>query len=66
MARPKKPENRESGGKRMTDAGYKPVLLRVTPEEHELLRSAARKERRPITQFVLTYILEQARRVLGE
>lgn len=52
MTAKKKPAKRASGGARLTQAGYKPILLRLTPEQHERIRLAAEADKRPMTTFI--------------
>ena len=53
-----------SGGRKLMDAGRKPILLGATEAEHDLLRQAAEAERRPITQFLLHHGLVAAKKIL--
>jgi uncharacterized protein (DUF1778 family) len=40
------------------------VNLKMTPEQHELLKEAARADRRPLTSFILHTVLDHATVVL--
>jgi uncharacterized protein (DUF1778 family) len=54
----------ESGGKRMAKLGYKPSQLWYTEDEYDLVQSAARIDRRPMTQFAIRAAVAEAKRVL--
>lgn len=54
----------KSGGARMMAKGYKPVLLQLTPDQHELIRQAAVADNRPMAQFAKLAALEAAKRFL--
>ena len=57
---------RKSGGARLVASGKKPVLLGLDPADHLLLSRAANAERRPLTQFLLWYGLQAAKRVVSQ
>lgn len=54
----------KSGGARLVEAGKKPVLLGLTPEQHEKIAAAADHEHRRITQFITHYGLRAAEKIL--
>jgi uncharacterized protein (DUF1778 family) len=54
----------KSGGTRLVEAGKKPVLLGLTPEQHEKISAAAEHEHRRITQFLTHYGLRAAEKIL--
>lgn len=47
----------ESGGARLMRLGKKPVVLGLTPEQHELASAVAKIEERAITEVILRYAL---------
>lgn len=65
--KPEKPEKpQKSGGARLVESGKKPILLGPTKSEHEILKSAAEKEGRPVTQFLLFHGLKAAKKILSK
>lgn len=60
----KKKNEQLSGGARLTAAGKVAVLLGVDPADIEIIRAAAEKEKRPVTQFLLYHGLEAAKKIL--
>lgn len=59
-----KPKKQRSGGAGLIAAGKKPLLLGLTPEQHELIRQAAELDGRYMTQFVLHNTLIAAKTIL--
>lgn len=57
-------DKRPSGGARLTEKGYRPVLLGLKPDDHDILKRAALSERRPLTQFLLFHGLEAAKKIM--
>jgi hypothetical protein len=51
-----------SGGARLVASGKKPMLLGLTPEQHEEIRLAALSEERPMTQYVIHHVVAFARK----
>ncbi len=60
-ARTTAPPKQLSGGARMKLAGRHPILIGVEPGELELIRQAAKVDRRPVSQFVLLASLAAAK-----
>jgi hypothetical protein len=54
----------KSGGTKMQAAGYKPVQLWLTLEQHKKLFAAASADGRPATQFLLFHGLKAAETIL--
>ena len=63
---PRKVAPRASGGARMMASGKRPVLLGLSPEQHEKVFAAARKDERPVTQFFVFHGLKAAERILAQ
>lgn len=53
---------RPSGGAKLKAAGRHPILLGVSADQLTMLRKAAAKELRPVTQFVIFHALAAALR----
>jgi len=53
-----------SGGARAKLAGKAGITLAVTREQHEILRAAAKKENRPVSQFLVHHALTAAEKIL--
>lgn len=64
MSRPKKPVKQRSGGARIVAAGKKPVLLALTPEQHDILRRVADAECRSMTQTVIYHLFPLLKKIL--
>lgn len=54
-----------SGGARLIASGRRPVLLGLTADQHATIETAAKAERRPVTQFLLHHGLAAAEKILG-
>lgn len=62
---PKKSTTKQaSGGARLKASGRVPVLLGLLPDQAETIRAAAAADGRPVTQFLVHYGLETAKRIL--
>jgi len=59
-----KTKRQASGGARLVSSGKRPVLLGLTPEQHERLSAAAESEGRPLTQFLAFHGLKAAESIL--
>lgn len=55
---------RMSGGKRITEAGRRPILAGFEPADHDKIRKAAGLERRTMTQFFIFHTVAAAEKVL--
>ena len=54
-----------SGGARLMAAGYKPVILGLTPDQHEKIQAAALADNRKMTQFLVHHGIRAAEKILG-
>ncbi len=64
MTRAKKAPRQASGGARLKAAGRHPVTLGLTPAQRDLIRAAAEKDGRPMTQILLRGGLALAEKIL--
>lgn len=63
---PRKREARQSsGGARMLAAGRKPMLLGLTPEQHDLAKRAAEREGLRMTQLAIRSLVAAAKKILA-
>ena len=53
-----------SGGARLTASGKKPMLLGLTPEQHEEIRLASAAEGRPMAQYAVFHLGLAAKKTL--
>jgi hypothetical protein len=60
------PNKPESSGARMRKAGFKPVQLWLTAEQHEQVQQAAELEQRHMTQFFIFHGDEAAKAILQD
>ena len=49
-----------SGAAKMKAAGRHAIMLGVSPQEHRMLKEAAKSEGRPVSQFIKFYALRAA------
>ena len=57
-------KKRRSGGADLYAAGKRPVLLRLSPAEHDLLRRAAQLDGRTMAQLMTHYGLQAVEKIL--
>jgi uncharacterized protein (DUF1778 family) len=54
-----------SGGAKIKADGNKPVLLGITPGEHEFIKAAAAQDRRSMSSLIILGAVKEAERILG-
>ncbi len=62
----KKLKVRVGTAERFRKAGKVPILLGVYPEDRELIKTAAKIEKRSMAQFIIFNIVDLARRLVKE
>ncbi len=60
----KKNQKRPSGGAQLALSGKRPVLIGLTPAQHQKIRDAADADGRPMTQFLTYHGLVAAEKIL--
>jgi uncharacterized protein (DUF1778 family) len=58
-------EKKTSGGAKLKMAGKRAVLLGLLPEQYQSIQEAAKRECRPVTQFITFHALQAALRQKG-
>jgi uncharacterized protein (DUF1778 family) len=56
----RKPSKQATGGNRMVELGYRPVQIWLDEHEYAQIKAAAKKDRRPMTKYMLIAALTKA------
>jgi hypothetical protein len=60
-----KTKKKLSGGARLKRAGYRPFTVGLTKDQYDIVKDAAKKQNRSMSNFTVTVTVEEAERILG-